>query len=204
MEKLNLKLIKDEYQKRVCNLLFKLKTHSKETYEHSLDVAAKSYAIAKNFGIDSSDIKTLYTASLLHDIGKLYIETSLLHKKDATDSEKEIIKLGHIIGTKSILSEFFDADFVKLASHHHERLNHSGYPEHLGARKLDILDRILQVADVASALEMTRSYKDAYKPEQVISILNNLVTRGELDAECVKEIEKIILLSTKNQSQYGS
>ena len=204
MDKINKKLLIDKHQNTVLELLLRLKMHSQETYEHSIDVAGKSFALACAFGIDRDDVKKLYTASLLHDIGKLYIDGSLLHKHDATDSEKEIIKLGHIIGTKTILSDYFDADFVSLAAHHHERLNRSGYPEHIGARKLDILDRILQVADVTSALEMARSYKESYKTEQVIAILDDLAARGELDATCVKEIERVILIAAKNQAQYGS
>ena len=204
MEKINTKLIKDEHIPVVAELLLKLKAHSPETYEHSLDAAGKSFALACAFGIGREDLERLYTASLLHDIGKLYIDPALLHKHDATPSETEIIRLGHIVGTKSILSEHFDSDFVKLAAHHHERLNSTGYPEHIGARKLDILDRILQVADVTSALEMERSYKESYKPQQVIDILDKLVARGELDAACVREIERIILMQTKNPPQFGA
>lgn len=204
MEKINRNLIKAEDRKLVLELLLKLKIHSKETFIHSLDVANKSVALASAFHIKNDDLNTLYTASLLHDIGKLYIDRSLLHKKNATETECETIKLCHIIGTKAILGEYFDADFVKLASHHHERLNSTGYPEHLSGRKLNMLDRILQVADVTSALELARSYKEAYNAEQVITILDQLVHRGELDYQCVEEMKKIILAQQQKQVQYGS
>lgn len=204
MEKINRNFIRAAERKLVLELLLKLKIHSPETYTHSLDVANKSIALASAFQIKCDELNTLYTASLLHDIGKLYIDRSLLHKKNATESECETIKLCHIIGTKAILGEYFDADFVKLASHHHERLNSTGYPEHLGGRKLNILDRILQVADVTSALELARSYKEAYNAEKVISILDALAHRGELDYLCVEEMKKIILTQQQKQPQCGS
>lgn len=204
METIDINLIQEKDLGIVVELLSKLKSHSPETHVHSVDVANKSLALANVFGISGDDLKKLYTASLLHDVGKLYIEESLLHKHNATDNEKDLIRFGHIVGTKAILCEHFDAEFVKLAAHHHERLNCSGYPEHLNAKKLDILDRILQVSDVTSALQMNRSYKEAFSAEQVIEILDNLVRRGELDKTCVKEIERIFLDPIKNQSQYGS
>lgn len=204
METIDINLIPEKDLGIVVELLSKLKSHSPETYVHSVDVANKSLALANVFSISGDDLKKLYTASLLHDVGKLYIEESLLHKHNATDNEKDLIRFGHIVGTKAILCEHFDAEFVKLAAHHHERLNCSGYPEHLNAKKLDILDRILQVSDVTSALQMNRSYKEAFSAEQVIEILDNLVRRGELDKTCVKEIERLFLDPIKNQSQYGS
>ena len=137
---------------------------------------------------------------LLHDIGKINVDKDLLHKPNATPYERELIRTSHIEGTKTILSELFEPEIVRLASHHHERLNSSGYPEHLNAKKLDILDRILQVADVTSALAMNRCYQGAYAPEQAIEILDNLVRRGELDKKCVLEIERILLNPLKNQT----
>ena len=201
MEKININLIKEKHRKIVFELLLKLRLHSEESYVHSLDVAEKSLALAIALGINETELSRLYTASLLHDIGKIHVDESLLHKPNVSDYERELIRVGHIEGTRAILSECFDPELVRLASHHHERLNSSGYPEHLNARKLDILDRILQVADVTSALAMNRSYQGAYEPQQAIEILENLVRRGELDKTCVREIERIFLIPLRDQAQ---
>lgn len=191
MENIKTNLIDESYREVVLELLLVLRAHSEESYKHSVDVANKAFSIATAMCIKQDDLKELYTAGLLHDIGKICVERSLLHKKDATAEERELIRVGHIEGTKKILSECFDDDFVRLAVHHHERLNCSGYPEHLNAKSLDTLDRILQVADVSSALEMSRSYKEAYDADRVVSILDNLVSKGELDKRCVRESERI-------------
>ena len=201
MEKIRIDLIKEEYKVIVLELLAHLKAHSEETFKHSFDVAEKAYALANALGVKGDDLSKLYIASLVHDIGKLYIDEKILHKQNATDAERELIKKVHIEGTKQILDEYFEEDIVSIAFNHHERLDGSGYPDHFTARKLDILDRILQVADVTSALLMSRSYKDAYAAEQVVSILDNLVKSGELDKKCVLEIEKLFLEPLKNQSQ---
>lgn len=200
MDTINLNLINEKYKRVIFDLLFKLKMHSEESYVHSLDVAEKSIALGKSLGVSGSDLETLYTASLLHDIGKLYVNDKILHKPNVTNYEREIIRFGHIEGTREILSKYFDEDIVNLAAHHHERLNNSGYPEHLNSKKLGLLDRILQVTDVTSALAMNRSYQDAKSPEKIIKILDELVSRGELDKKCVKEIEKLFLYPFAEQS----
>ena len=193
MDTINLNLINNKYKRIVFDLLLQLELHSEESYVHSLDVAQKSMILAKSFGVEDNDLEKLYIASLLHDIGKLYVDEKILHKPNVTDYEREFIRFGHIEGTREILENYFDEDIVKLASHHHERLNNSGYPEHLNAKKLGLLDRILQVADVTSALAMNRSYQEASSPDKIIKILDDLVCRGELDKRCVKEMQKIFL-----------
>ena len=204
MKNIRIKLIKEEHRPIVFELLSKLKAHSKESYDHSIDVANKALALARVLGIRGVHLENLYVASLLHDIGKVYVDDKILHNNNASNEEKEYIRVVHIEGTRSILSEHFDDELVDLASHHHERLNSSGYPMHLNAKKLGLLDRVLQVADVTSALEMSRCYKDAYAPEQVIEILDKLVSRGELDKRCVREIERLFLKPLRDKSQMTS
>ena len=204
MKNVRIKLIKEEHRPIVFELLSKLKAHSKESFVHSIDVADKSLALARVLGIRGVHLERLYVASLLHDVGKVYVDESILHNSNTTEEEREYIRVVHIEGTRSILSEYFDEELVDLAPHHHERLNSSGYPMHLNAKKLGLLDRVLQVADVTSALEMSRCYKDAYAPEQVIEILDKLVSRGELDKRCVKEIEKLFLKPLRDKSQMTS
>ena len=191
MEKIKTHLIDKKHREVVLEMLLMLRAHSEESYVHSVDVANKAFSMAISMCINQEDLQKLYTAGLLHDIGKICVARNLLHKKDATSEEQEIIRVGHIEGTRKILGDCFDDDFVRLAIHHHERLNCSGYPEHLNAKSLDVLDRILQVADVSSALEMSRSYKEAYDSKRVVSILDSLVKKGELDKRCVKESERI-------------
>lgn len=199
MDTININLINNKNKKIVFELLLQLELHSEESYVHSLDVAQKSITLARAFGVSDSDLEKLYTASLLHDIGKLYVNEKILHKPNATTYERELIRFGHIEGTREILEKYFDEDIVKLASHHHERLNNSGYPEHLNAKKLGLLDRILQVADVTSALAMNRSYQEASSPDKIIKILDELVSRGELDKKCVKEMQRLILYPLQSQ-----
>ena len=203
MDNIKFSLIKEEYREMVFRWLSRLKLHSKETYDHSIDVAEKSLVLAKRLGVKVDEFEKLYTASLMHDIGKLYIDSEILHKRDATENEIQLIRTVHVEGTRTILSKYFDSDIVNLATHHHERLDSSGYPRHLGGKNLNSLDRILQVADVTSALEMNRSYKKAYTPERTIAVLDRLAKNGELDRKCVNEIERA-MFGSNDRPEFGA
>ena len=78
MERIDRKLIDEKYREITFELLSVLQEHSIESYIHSLDVAEKSCAIAKALKVGGDDLKNLYTASLLHDIGKVSEEDSEL------------------------------------------------------------------------------------------------------------------------------
>lgn len=203
MERININLINEQYRPIVFELMFQLKNHSQESFEHSIDVAEKALLIAKAFGVAPSEHELIYTASLLHDIGKLHVDPELLHHPNATHEELEIIRTTHIEGSKTILSNLFDENIIKLATHHHERLNRSGYPEHLKAKQISLFDRILQVADVTSALSLPRSYQEAKSPEVVVAILEKLAETHELDISCVKKMKDILLNQNKNESGSG-
>ena len=64
-----------------------------------------------------------------------------------------------------------------------------------------ILDRILQVADVTSALSLTRSYQEAKSSEVVVEILEKLAETHELDISCVKKIKSVLLDQNNNKSE---
>lgn len=143
----------------------------------------------------------LYTAGCLHDIGKLAVSTSLLHKKGCTPEEIDYIRYTHIDFTYLLLKDQFDKSIVNICYHHHERLNGKGYPQGLKANKLSEYDRIVQVADVVSALVLDRSYRTRkYNVPEAKEILDRLVKKGDLDPFYVN-IVKIAVLDKDNAKQ---
>ena len=61
----------------------------------------------------------------------------------------------HAKYTHEIIDKCFSYRIVNIASHHHEKLDGTGYPEHLTARNLTIGDKVIAVADIASAFQGT-------------------------------------------------
>ncbi len=164
-----------------------VKDYSYETYTHMLDVASKSLAVGKKLRIPYDDLRLLYTAGLLHDVGKLAVNKDILHKPECSPEDVEYIRSMHIKATRDILDSYFDEDITTLCSQHHERLDGSGYPYGLRAEHLGVLDRILAVADTVSAMTLRRSHREYSKSdEKVESKLHLLVEQGKLDADIVE------------------
>ena len=76
--------------------------------------------------------------------------------------------------TKEILEGSFSYKIVEIASNHHEKLDGSGYPKGLKSIDLSIGDKIIAVADIASALYCRRSYKASFSTDKIIEILENV------------------------------
>ena len=180
---------------QVVEVLNKMRKHSLETYYHLVHVANIAGLIAQDetLGLDREAISRIYTAGLLHDIGKLAVSANLLHSK-CDENGKELIQQTHIIEGKKMLDEIlWDDRIVEIACHHHERLDGSGYPQGLKDKDLSLEDRIVQVADVASALTMPRSYKDGYLDKTTAGkILTSIADRGLLDSRLVAILNGVL------------
>lgn len=185
--------IKDSCKDYVLKMLEKIKNFSLETYTHSIDVANKSVILGKRLKLSKQELIKLYTAGLMHDVGKIDLDINLLEKPKCTKDELEQIKLGHIAGTKKYLEGKIDDDIFKIAYHHHEKLNGTGYPQGLKGEEISKLDRILQICDITSALSMQRSYRPKLEGNTIDKILDNWVNIGELDKFYVNLAEELFI-----------
>lgn len=119
---------------------------------HARRVAHYAHLIGKKLNFSETELKNLYHASLLHDIGKLRIDT-----KDHHNSEQVMQhpKLGHDL-IKSI-SQWSDTADIIL--HHHERYDGTGYPAAIKKDEIPLGARIMAVADTFDILTNEYSYK---------------------------------------------
>lgn len=176
--------------KALTNLV---KGHSPETYIHLFDVARRSVILGQIFGLTHEDLVTVYSAGLLHDVGKVVVDTKFLHKFGLTKEDVEIIREQHIKGTKLIIDGYFDKDIVETCFHHHERLDGSGYPMGIKDNEITFNDRIVQVADVVSAMVLYRSYREGvHSYEEVSEIINMLADKGRLDRTVVFAMDEVL------------
>ena len=170
--------------------------YSSQTLYHSKVTAIISYKIARCMKIDKKRCSKIYVAGLSHDLGKVCIPLRILEKPDKlTDREYSTMKK-HVEYTKMILENKMDYDIIEIAYRHHERLDGSGYPNKIPGKCLTLDQKILQVADVISALIAKRSYKEAWSIDKTIAILEDNVKNDKLDidvVECFKQNRNKIL-----------
>jgi len=113
-----------------------------------------------------------------------------VRKGNLTEKERERIN-SHAIATRRILSRI---PWIKgleripeIASHHHERLDGSGYPDGLTKNELSLESKILAVIDIYEALvAQDRPYKPKMPPQKAIEILREEARLNHLDSEIVE------------------
>lgn len=145
-------------------------TRSDETGNHVKRVALYSRLLATLYGLDEEKTNLLFTASPMHDIGKVGIPDAILKKPEKlTDNEFEYMKKHAEIGyhiLKGSKRKVLKA--AAIVSHeHHEKWNGNGYPRGLKGEQIHIFGRITAVADVFDALASDRCYKKAWKDEKI-------------------------------------
>lgn len=159
------------------------------TREHSDGVANLARHIGELFGLSERSCDMLELAGLLHDLGKLRVPDALLEKPGRFDALEYLTVKRHSFDTYNILKNIHGFEEIALwAGQHHERLNGSGYPDHLNAVHLSREARIVAVADVFQALAQNRPYRSAQSPEAIATILRDEVALGKLDADVVQMV----------------
>lgn len=118
--------------------------------------------LANIYNLDEETRQNIRIGSMLHDIGKIAISHQILESPYKLDEKEWEIMQYNIIITENILKDCVTYEVLKIASHHHEKLDWIGYPHGIYANDLTLSKRIVAVADVISALSQEKSYKKAF------------------------------------------
>lgn len=143
------------------------------TRGHSERVAFISRWIADRLAdsqhLTEEQIHRIYLAGLLHDIGKIGVDESVLRKRGKlTDEEFACIKKHPLIGA-GILREIKQMrDIVPGVLYHHERLDGRGYPSGLVGDQMPLIGKIVGLADSFDAMTSKRTYRDAMTIEEAL------------------------------------
>ena len=166
-------------------LAFEIDFRSEQTVIHTITTTLFAKILAEKLGLDPMEIEALEYAARLHDLGKIKIPQSIVEKPGKLTPEEYTVMKTHAACTGHIVEGLFPEEVIRVAVRHHERLDGSGYPLGLTGEQLSMSERILQVADVASALLQKRSYKKAMDKETVCRILSEEAAAGRLDARVI-------------------
>lgn len=141
---------------------FVLAMETKDPYikGHAERVTQYAVEIAKRLGLSGKEIRTIYYAGLVHDIGKIGTPDSILNKPGKlSEQERLIIELHPVKGAELLENiKFFDEGILGVR-YHHERFDGKGYPEGLKKGGIPVIARILACADAFDAMTSDRPYR---------------------------------------------
>jgi HD-GYP domain-containing protein (c-di-GMP phosphodiesterase class II) len=141
------------------------------TSGHSDRVARFAVRLSLEMRCEPKFTNTIYMAGLLHDVGKIGIDDSVLRKPGRlTDAEFEHIKLHPELGYRILADLKQLSDVLPAVLHHHERWDGQGYPHGLSAENIPTMARIMAVADAYDAMTSDRPYRAGMSEEKVDAI----------------------------------
>ncbi len=146
------------------------------TRGHSERVSRFSIAIAQRLGLPDDEVEKIRISALLHDVGKIGIDDSILKKPAAlTDDEYEIMKKHPQKGYKIMSQIPAMKEFLPGMYMHHEMVNGEGYPQGLKGDEIPLMGRIVAVADTFDAMTTERPYQKAMKFEDALARIESFV-----------------------------
>lgn len=171
----NAQLYEDQqstYLNTVHALVSAIEASDPYTRGHSERVTRYSLAVARNLYLPETASKDLEQAAILHDIGKIGIDDSLLHKVgELSLNDIDRLRQHPMIGMRILEPIKFMSRVREIIGQHHERFDGQGYPLGLSGEKLLLEARILAVADSYDAMTSDRPYRKALSKDVALKEL---------------------------------
>ncbi|UCD72313.1 MAG: HD domain-containing protein [Syntrophobacterales bacterium] len=139
---------------------------------HTKRVTTYSLAIGEQLNLESSDMRWLKLAAILHDIGKIGVEDRILRKTDKLDEEEYNQMKQHTLMGAEIIGHIKQLHgIIPGLKYHHEKIDGKGYPEGLADDNIPLIAKIVAVADTFDAMTSDRPYRKPLEKEKACAEL---------------------------------
>lgn len=132
-----------------------------DLYGHVHRVSRFAGAIGEAIGLDEETLLFLTTVGVLHDVGKIHVDPSLLAKPGPLIGDEIELMRRHPEYGFAMTVDRFQRPVAEAILYHHERYDGTGYPLGLAGENIPLLARIVLVADAFDAITSRRCYQPA-------------------------------------------
>jgi PAS domain S-box-containing protein/putative nucleotidyltransferase with HDIG domain len=147
-----------------------VETRDPYTAGHQRQVANLARMIAQEMHLPGMQVEGIRTAGVIHDIGKLNVPFEILVKPvKLSEYEFGIIRTHSEMGYNILKGISFDMPIPEIVYQHHERMDGSGYPQHIKGDDILTEARVLAVADVMDAMASHRPYRSSLSMDEATS-----------------------------------
>ncbi|MFO1415409.1 MAG: DUF3391 domain-containing protein [Burkholderiales bacterium] len=137
---------------------------------HALSVMTLSLLLGKQARLPEEALHALGVAALLHDIGQLAINPSILKNAERNRHEEAIYQTHCALGVDSIQrGGRASQSLLQAILHHHEHFDGSGFPDHLSGEQIHIAARVIAVANRFDNLANPIGNRHALSPSEALS-----------------------------------
>jgi two-component system cell cycle response regulator len=140
--------------------------------EHQRGVGTLALTVGRRLGMTGEELDVLARAAELHDVGKIAIPDTILHKTGPLDVEEWRFMHRHtILGERILMAATALAPVARLVRSSHERFDGGGYPDGLIGTDIPLGARVIFVCDAFDAMISERTYSGAINPAAAVAEL---------------------------------
>ena len=177
--------------KEAHSYLSMLKRKDETMYKHAVDVATLAAITAGELNLTKVDMANIMLGALVHDIGKVLIQESLLTKVNLTKDEEAILKKHPTQGYKLVKRDNLDDNIADIVLEHHEKYDGSGYPFQKDNKDISLYSKIVSVCNTFNNLITKGEHGVPYTPDKAVKIIISLAKK-DFDSDVVKAFQKAI------------
>jgi putative two-component system response regulator len=146
-----------------------VEARDRHTIHHAERVGRYAEALGAAQGLGPEECDLLYQGGVLHDLGKIAIPDAILLKPGPLTNEEFAVMRSHSVeGERICLSLRSIAHYLPIIRHHHERVDGTGYPDHLAGKDVPLGARVAAIADAWDAMVSDRPYRAGLDSEEAI------------------------------------
>ena len=162
----------DAYEATIEGWSHAMDLRDRETEGHSRRVADLTAQLAQSLGMSDKEIMHLRRGALLHDMGKIGIPDTILHKPDELTDDEWAIMCQH---PKYAYDMLYRVEYLRPALDipycHHEKWDGTGYPRGLKGEEIPMAARLFAIVDVWDALTSNRPYRPAWSQAETLAYI---------------------------------
>jgi putative nucleotidyltransferase with HDIG domain len=154
--------ILDAYKNTMITLVGVIDTKDPYTRGHSQRVMEYTLMASSALMLPPDKMEILEYAGILHDVGKVVIDSQILNKPEKLNaSEWDIMREHPTVGANLLKNIPFLEKVSEIVLHHHEKFDGSGYPAGLKGEDIPLEARLITVADAFDTMTTDRPYRAA-------------------------------------------
>ncbi len=146
------------------------------TEQHSRHVAELCIPLLQELRVGSTESDVIIAAARVHDLGKIGISETILHKPGPLTPEEWTVMRTHVEVGATMLEQSLQSGrqgqrLAKIIRGHHERWDGRGYPGGLAGADIPLGGRVIAVADAFEAMVADRVYRPGMSEMQALGVL---------------------------------